>query len=49
MKWFEETAGRLEHGRIYSRQQLIVMLQEDYNPFTLAGLMFEVNWGLMEK
>ena len=30
MKWFDNTAGRLEKGHVYSRKELVDMLQEDY-------------------
>ena len=30
MKWFDNTAGRLEKDRIYSRKELTDMLREDY-------------------
>ena len=30
MKWFDNTAGRLENDRVYSRKELTDMLREDY-------------------
>lgn len=30
MKWFDNTAGRLEKDHVYSRKELMDMLQEDY-------------------
>ena len=30
MKWFDSTASRLEHDRIYTRKELLDILQEDY-------------------